>query len=145
LIDRLTEIHSDNDTASLLPFLLRPPPPPFFSRCLHSTAAPAFHRLMDRLTEIHEDNDTRSLLPFLLRPPPPFFSRWIHSTAASAFLRPALPHACFSFRSGAVAPPVLGLQGFTLHGAGSVHGTAGRGRPGLVAQDDGEWCRAVVR
>ncbi|CAI5485572.1 unnamed protein product [Closterium sp. Naga37s-1] len=100
--------------------------------------------LIDRLEEINADNDTHSLLPFLLRPPPPFFTRWIHSTAASAFLRPALPHACFSFRPGAVAPPVLGLQGFILQSIGPEHGTEGRGRPGLVALDDGEWCRAVV-
>ncbi|CAI7865293.1 unnamed protein product [Closterium sp. NIES-54] len=114
----------------------RPPFQPPYSLCDLSSMPTG---LMDRLTEIHEENDTLSLLPFLLRPPPPFFSRWLHSTAASAFLRPALPHACFSFRPGAVAPPVLGLQGFALQGVGSVHGTEGSGRPGLVAQDDGEW------
>ncbi|CAI5964215.1 unnamed protein product [Closterium sp. NIES-64] len=105
----------------------------------------ALKGLIDRLEEINADNDTHSLLPFLLRPPPPFFARWLHSTAASAFLRPALPHACFSFRPGAVAPPVLGLQGFILQSIGLEHGTNGRGRPGLVALDDGEWCRAVVQ
>ncbi|CAI5467404.1 unnamed protein product [Closterium sp. Yama58-4] len=96
--------------------------------------------LIDRLTEVNADNDTQSLLPFLLRPPPPFFSRWLHSTAASAFLRPALPHACFSFRSGAVAPPVLGLQGFALHGLGSSLGV----RPGLVAQNDDSWVEFIL-
>ncbi|CAI5528930.1 unnamed protein product [Closterium sp. Naga37s-1] len=134
LMDRLTEIHEENDTLSLLPCLLRPPPP-FFSRWIHSVTAPAFHPLKTT----HSPS-----CPSCCALPPPFFSRWLHSTAASAFLRPALPHACFSFRPSAVAPPVLGLQGFALQGGGSVHGTEGSGRPGLVAQDDGEWCRAVV-
>ncbi|CAI5976928.1 unnamed protein product [Closterium sp. NIES-65] len=138
LMDRLREIHEDNATLSSS---CRPRFQPPNTLCdLSSTPT----GLIDRLEEINADNDTHSLLPFLLRPPPPFFARWLHSTAASAFLRPALPHACFSFRPGAVAPPVLGLQGFILQSIGLEHGTKGRGRPGLVALDDDSWVEFVI-
>ncbi|GJP46136.1 hypothetical protein CLOM_g5459 [Closterium sp. NIES-68] len=99
----------------------------------------ALKGLRDRLTDLDSDNATLSLLPFLLRPPPPFFSRWLHSTAARAFLRPSLPHACFSFLPQAVAPPVLGLKGFGL-----LPVAQGHGRAGLVAGEDDSWVEFLV-